>query len=158
MVNLIVAKTKNNCIGNNNKLIAHLKDDLRFFKKITTDNIVVMGRKTYESIGKPLPNRDNYVLSKKKKSITGVNVVYKISDIPLNLYKDVFIIGGSSIYDIFINIVDRMYITEIDAEVNGDAFFPNFDESKWEKKLIQTGIKNEENEYNFNIFEYNRLR
>jgi dihydrofolate reductase len=156
MITLIVAKTKNNCIGLNNQLIAKLKDDLLFFKKVTTNNIVVMGRKTFDSIGKPLPNRDNYIFSNSVKSIAGCKVITSFDDVDLNSNKEVFIIGGVSIYETFLNLVDRMFITEIDCIADGDAYFPKFDENKWEKKLISKHFENESNEYNFEIYEYTK--
>lgn len=157
MLTLIVAKTSNNCIGNKNSLPWELKDDMMFFKEKTINNVVVMGRKTFESLQKPLKNRKNIIITKQQKIINNVYIGNTIND-ALNLFpnEEVFIIGGEQIYKQTINLVNRMFITEIDANIDGDSFFPTFDENLWNKKLLIIKNKDDKNQYNFKIFEYLR--
>jgi dihydrofolate reductase len=157
MLTLIVAKTNNNCIGVKNSLPWVLKDDMLFFKEKTINNVVVMGRKTFDSLGKPLKNRKNIIITKEQKIINNVYIGNNIND-ALNLFPDaeVFIIGGEEIYKQTINLVNRMYITEIDANIDGDSFFPSFDENLWDKKLLIIKNKDEKNQYDFKIFQYTR--
>jgi dihydrofolate reductase len=116
-----------------------------------------MGRKTFDSLGKPLKNRKNIIITKEQKIINNVYIGNNIND-ALNLFPDaeVFIIGGEEIYKQTINLVNRMYITEIDANIDGDSFFPSFDENLWDKKLLIIKNKDEKNQYNFKIFQYIR--
>ena len=117
MINIIVAMDKNGLIGAEGKLPWHLPSDLRFFRDTTLGQTVVMGSKTYASLGKPLPNRNNVVLSR-----TGE---YSVKDvIAMAVSQDIFIIGGAEIYKIFIPFADRLIITHINAEFNGDTYFP----------------------------------
>lgn len=139
MISVIVAVSKNGVIGNKNKLPWHLSEDLKRFKRITTNNTIVMGFNTFKSIGKPLPNRKNIIIT--RKPIAVLNEDYKdfenlvffnsIEDF-LNSSKeekikfgDIFIIGGSDIYKQFIklNLIDKVYLTLIEEEFKGDAFF-----------------------------------
>jgi len=138
VINLIVAFDENYIIGDQGKLIWYCPEDLKHFKSITTNNIVVMGRKTFESIGKPLPNRINIVLSRNVISHPGVISMNSIQDV-LNFYKEranneLFIIGGAEIYRQFYPYIDRMYITRIHKAFMGDTSFPRFDLKSW--KLI----------------------
>ena len=157
MLNLIVAKTNNNCIGFKNSLPWILKDDMKFFKEKTYNNVVVMGRKTFESLNKPLKNRKNVIITKQQKIINDVYIGNNIND-AINLFsnEEIFIIGGEQIYKQTINLVDRMFITEIDVNIDGDSFFPIFDEKLWNKKILINKNKDENNQYNFKIFEYLR--
>ena len=161
-INIIVAKSKNNAIGGDNKLLWSLPSDLKFFKQKTTNNVIVMGRTTYESIGRPLPNRINVVLSRKiEKTYKDENGVYFCNNLidlanyleRIDYNGDVFICGGGEIYKQTIDKVDNMYITEIDEEFEGDTYFPEFDESEWNKKLLD---EKEENGLKFNIYKYGR--
>lgn len=128
MINCIVAVDKNHGIGFKGQLPwPLLKDDMAWFKKLTTDTIVIMGSATFTSIGKPLPNRINVVIS--KKEVTGCEYVFsspgEAIDFCVKFYpnKEIFIIGGEAIYQQYIDIVDRFYVTEIDAEFQCDKFF-----------------------------------
>lgn len=128
---MIVAKTNNNVIGQDNKLLWNIPEDMRYFKNTTMGKTVVMGRLTYESIGKPLPGRRNIVLSRNKDLwIDGVDVVHDVEEI-INLSKkeDIMIIGGDSIYKIFMDYASVLYVTDIEVELDGDAYFPKIDES-----------------------------
>lgn len=134
MINIIAAMGKNRVIGKDNKLPWHISDDLKNFKKLTSGNVVVMGRKTFESIGKPLPNRVNIVISSSMPETEGIIVCH---DIPSALEKarsynkEIFIIGGATIYQQTIPWADRMYLSYVKGDYDGDAFFPEYDESKW---------------------------
>jgi dihydrofolate reductase len=116
-----------------------------------------MGRKTFESLQKPLKNRKNVIITKQQKIINNVYIGNNIND-ALNLFpnEEVFIIGGEQIYKQTINLVNRMFITEIEANIDGDSFFPSFDESLWDKKLLIIKNKDDKNQYNFKIFQYLR--
>lgn len=134
MVSIIVAKSKNGVIGVGNKLPWNLPIDLKRFKELTTGNVVIMGRKTYESIGKPLPNRINIVITRNKDfSVPGVLTAKSLQNALLKAggEKDIFIIGGGEIYRQSISYSDKMYITEVDMEVEGDTTFPDIDKNRW---------------------------
>jgi dihydrofolate reductase len=151
MISIIVAIGKNNVIGKNNKLLWNLPDDLRRFKELTTNNVVVMGKNTYYSLpsSKALKNRINIVFSK-SENIKDVEVVTSIDEAfsKFDKYQDkeIFIIGGESIYNMFIDIVDKIYLTIVGSDLDGDTFFPQIDYSKWNIELDQI---NDNNEYVF---------
>lgn len=148
MIKLIACIGKNNELGYQNKLIWHLKDDMNFFKETTTNHIVVMGRKTYESIGRKLPNRENIIISKQNiddiKVIKDPNEIYKIKE-------DVFIIGGESIYNLFIDKADEIYLTKIDDSAKADTYFPKFDENKYDKSILKEGFQ-DNIKYTINLY------
>lgn len=126
-IKMIAAMDKNRVIGKDNSLPWHIPSDLKRFKDLTSGNTVLMGRKTYESIGRPLPDRDNIVLSRQENlEISGVTVVNDIYDAisKSNKDKDLFIIGGSEIYAKFIYLVDILYLTIVNSEFDGDSYFP----------------------------------
>ena len=142
MINIIAAIGKNRELGLNNKLIWHIKEDMDYFKKVTTGYIVVMGRKTFESIGRPLSNRENVVITRNNLDIEGVKIEhdrYKI----LEYNEKVFIIGGESIYSFFLPYADNLYLTEIDEEALADSFFPEFNKEDYEEETIGEGIDND---------------
>jgi dihydrofolate reductase len=149
-IKLICAISKNNVIGNENKLPWNLSEDLKRFKKLTSNNLVVMGRKTFDSIGKPLPNRKNIVLSNNLSlEIDGVEV-FNSPDEVISLYKeipekkDMYIIGGTFVYKLFLEYCDYLYITYVDKNFEGDAFFPKIDWKAW--NLTREEEKYDENE------------
>jgi len=161
-ISCIVAKTRNNVIGRDNKMPWHISDDLKYFKKITTGHTIVMGRKNYESIGRPLPGRTNIVITRDPcYTCCGcivVNDIQKAIDYAKRHNEtELFIIGGGQIYEQTKNLWDKMYITEIDVDLDGDVFFPDMDFSKW--KLIDKECKNksEKNEYDFCFTLYERI-
>lgn len=130
MINCIAAISKNNQIGINNQLPWHIPEDLQYFKKLTTGKTVIMGRKTYESIGKPLPNRHNVVLTHQThfNVDSSVEVLHSLDD-ALSLCKrlnEVFIIGGGQLYEAFLPYTDRLYLTLVDLTIKGDTAFPSF--------------------------------
>lgn len=151
MINIIAAITDNNALGKNNKLLFRLKKDMAHFKNITTDNVVIMGRKTYESIGKTLPNRVNIVLSRDMESnedfYTFDNIEKAIEWSKENYpQKEIFIIGGASVYDKALkdDIVDKLYMTKIKQTVeDADAFFPEIDyKRKWSITSVERFFEN----------------
>ena len=151
MINIIAAITDNNALGKDNKLLFRLKKDMAHFKNITTDNVVIMGRKTYESIGKTLPNRVNIVLSRNMKSnedFYTFDSIEKAIEWSKENYpqKEIFIIGGASVYDKVLkdDIVDKLYMTKIKQTVeDADAFFPEIDyKRKWSITSIERFFEN----------------
>ncbi|MEY3018534.1 MAG: hypothetical protein RL336_1669 [Pseudomonadota bacterium] len=136
----IVAMAQNRVIGINNSLPWYLPNDLKYFKAVTMGKPVIMGRKTFESIGKPLPGRPNIVISTNPDySAEGVSVVASVEAarelarniVAINGGSEAMVIGGEQIYRLFMGSLDRLYLTEVMAEVHGDAWFPEFDETQW---------------------------
>ena len=140
MISLIAAVGKNYELGKDNKLIWHFKKDMEYFKEVTTGKTVVMGRKTYESIGRPLPNRRNIVIT--SRMLEGVETVKTVDEI-LDMHEDIFIIGGASIYEEFIKYADKIYLTLIDKEYDADTYFPTFDENQFKKTVIKEETEND---------------
>ena len=149
MLNLIVAKAKNNVIGKNGKIPWSIPEELQYFKEKTINNVVIMGRKTYDSIGKPLNKRINIIISN-TKAFSGENcfTVKSLEDalsLAKKFNKEIFIIGGERLYKEAIDIVDRMYITEVFMDVKeADTFFPVIDKTKFDViygKVLENGIK-----------------
>ena len=142
MVGLIVARSKNNVIGKNGQIPWRIKGEQKQFKELTTGNVVVMGRKSYEEIGHPLPNRLNIIVSRTEK-FEGENLMTATSvQEAIALAKDanIFISGGYGLYKEAIPFVDKMYITEVDLEVeDGDVFFPEFDPNDFDIEIGETG-------------------
>lgn len=155
MITIIAAIGKNNELGINNHLLWNLKEDMKFFKEKTINHKVVMGLNTYNSISKPLPNRENIVLSstiqnlpKEVKQYTNIN---KLTKYLQNINEEVFIIGGASLYNHFISIADKMYITQIEDTKEADAYFPKINKEEWNIKIIKE--VEEEVKYKFILFE-----
>lgn len=145
MYTIIAAIGKNRELGRDNKLLWSLKGDLKFFKEKTTNHTIIMGRKTFESLGRLLPNRKHVVISSSNNFPKEVDVYNNIESL-LSHYKDtseeLFIIGGAKIYSEFIDYATKMYLTLVDGEFDADAYFPMFDESAWIKTVLS---ENEEN-------------
>jgi dihydrofolate reductase len=142
-IGLIAAYDPNRVIGNDNNLPWKIKEEILLFKKITYNSIVIMGRKTYDSIGKPLVNRLNFIITSK---IINNDLAYSFASVEdslefcekLNLNKKIFVIGGFSIYKYFLdnNLINYMYLSEINKEYVGNIYFPDFNESFWNKSLF----------------------
>ena len=139
MVSIIVAYSKNRVIGNKGKIPWKIKGEQLWFKELTLNHTVIMGRKTYESIGKPLENRLNIIVSstlffdeENLKTARSLNEAISLAN-----SEEVFIIGGQQLYEEAITIADTLYITEIDIEVEGDTYFPEFNENNYVKTLIK---------------------
>ncbi len=136
MISLIVAAAENNAIGKNNQLLWHLPNDLKFFKNTTWGMPVVMGRKTFESFNKPLPGRFNIVITRQADwKAEGVLVAADLQDALQKATEtncnEIFIIGGGEIYKQALEMADKIYLTRVHTEIDGDTFFPVLDESKW---------------------------
>lgn len=127
MISIIAAVSLNNCIGVNNSIPWKIKEDMQLFKKLTTNNTIIMGRKTFESIGKPLPNRKNIVITSSK--IDGIETYNSLKE-SLNNKDNIFLIGGSKIYLEGMKYANKMYITLVNKVVEGDTFFP-FIDTEW---------------------------
>lgn len=148
MFTIIAARGKNNELGKDNDLIFHLKEDLKFFKEKTTNHTIIMGRKTFDSLGRLLPNRHHVVLTRENIDNTEVTVFHDLDSL-LKYYKDsdeeIFIIGGGSIYKMFLPYASKMYLTNIDSSSEADVFFPEFNEENYIKKILSSieedGIK-----------------
>lgn len=152
MISIIVAYDKNLAIGKDNTLVWRQSEDLKRFKRLTSGKTVVMGRKTYESIGKPLPNRRNIVLSRQNIDIEGVEVINTFDS--LNKDEDIFIIGGGEIYKNFIIFADRLYVTEIDCEIDADTWFPEIDLNIWKVESVEKHTSDEMNQFDYNFINY----
>jgi dihydrofolate reductase len=155
-VSFIVAKSENNVIGKNNKLPWHLKDDLQNFKKITMGHHILMGRKTYESIGKPLPGRMSLVLSNDPKAVQEQVVWFQSIWRALKYAEraqetELFVIGGAGVFKSALSICDRIYLTEIHSQVEGDVYFPQLSLKNWKLLSEQKFDKNKDNDYDFTI-------
>lgn len=142
MVSLIVAAAENNAIGKNNQLLWHLPNDLKFFKNTTWGMPVIMGRKTFESVNKPLPGRFNIVITrqagwKAEGVIVAADLNEALKKAAETNCKEVFIIGGGEIYKQGIEIAGKIYLTRVHAVLDGDTFFPVVDESKWQLNANQ---------------------
>lgn len=149
MLSLIVAMSKNRVIGRDNQMPWHLPADLARFKKNTLGKPVIMGRKTFQSIGRALPNRKNIVLSRQGFHADGIEVVSDLSQ-ALALVQDeneVMIIGGGHLFAEALPQADRLYLTEIDAELQGDTFFPEIDPAQWKTDFIETRAADAKNRY-----------
>lgn len=162
-ISLIVAKAKNNAIGKDNDLLWKIKDDLKQFKQLTSHHVVIHGRKSFESIGKPLPNRTNIIVTRNKSYEAKGAFVCTSLDEAIHLAKllehhhEIFIVGGAEIYRQSMPIVNRMYISEVYADFpDADVFFPEvtFDNWKLVKKLHFEKSEVNEFAFDFQIWEY----
>ncbi|MBL4676972.1 MAG: dihydrofolate reductase [Mucilaginibacter sp.] len=132
-ISIIVAIAENNAIGKNNQLLWHMPNDLKHFKEITSGRTIIMGRKTFDSVGRPLPKRRNIVVTRQDIEIPGCEVVKSIDEgLALCAGEDeVFIGGGAEIYRQAMDKTDRIYLTIIHKEFDADTFFPEIDYSQW---------------------------
>ena len=159
MLSLIVAVAKNNVIGKDNSLIWHLPADLKRFKEITSGKTIIMGRKTFESLGRILPKRKHVVLCKSgilQIEDERVEIIKSIEELDkyINDEKEHFVIGGATIYKLLFDKISKMYITRINENFEGDAFFPQFDEKEWIITEKIQGIKDEANTYEYEYITY----
>lgn len=151
MISLIVAMDQNRVIGKNNKLPWHLPADLQYFKKVTMGHPIVMGRKTFESIGRVLPGRENVIVTRNQEfKAEGCVVLHDIAQIKMfadNHEEEVFVIGGAEIFKEILPFTDRLYITEIHEIFEGDTFFPEIDENEWDEISTNPGNIDEKNRF-----------
>lgn len=158
MIKIIAAISKNRVLGDDNKLIWSLPNDLKRFKKLTTNNTVVMGRKTYESIGKPLPNRRNIVITRDENySDDNIEVVNSTEEALLLCNNDCFIIGGGQIYQQTLDLADKIYLTIVDGEFDGDTFFPELSKDWYKVSKVNNEI-NENHTYKYTFIDYERYK
>lgn len=149
----MVAMGEKNEIGFENQLLWHLPKDLKHFKDLTSGHPIIMGRKTYESIGKPLPNRTNIVISRKtdwfEEGILIVGSIKEALKFAKKIDEDIFIIGGGTIYEQTIDLCDKLEVTLVKAELKADTFFPKIDVKIWRKTSEICHEKDEKNDYDF---------
>lgn len=158
MIKIIVAISKNRVIGKDNSLIWYLPADLKRFKEITTGNAVIMGRKTYESIGKPLPNRRNIIITRNENyEVDGCEVVNSLEEALLICYENCFIIGGAEIYKQSLSIADELYLTEVDGVFDGDSFFPELG-NEWHEVSNEKFEADDKNKFNYSFIKYERYK
>ncbi len=157
-LSMIAAVDQNMGIGKNNQLLCYLPNDLKRFKQITMGLPIIMGRKTFQSIGKPLPGRRNIVLSKRHSEITGVEVYQDIAEALSKCQKEaeVMVIGGETLYRLLINKADRLYLTHIHATFDADVFFPTVLAEQWKVIGCEHVPKDEKNAYSFELKIYQK--
>ena len=164
MISIIVATAFDGVIGKDNQLLWKLSADLKQFRLLTTGHSVIMGRKTFESIGRALPNRTNIVVSRQSNfvSVEGVlqaNSLEKAIEIAKNAdgNEEIFIIGGGNIYEQALTITDKVYLTEVKTSIEGDTYFPKLNTEDWQEISRISHQKDEKNEYDFDFVELVRI-
>lgn len=159
MVSIIAAMDRNRLIGNRNQLPWHLPADLAHFKQVTMGKPIIMGRKTYESIGRPLPGRANIVLTRSQsfhaEGVFTANTLQQALDFATG-ESEVMIIGGSSIYELALPVADRLYMTYVDNSCEGDAWFPEFDLEQWTIVSSEQHTADENNSSDYRFVTYER--
>jgi dihydrofolate reductase len=158
-VSIIVAIGENHAIGKRNQLLWHMPNDLKHFKDITSGRTIIMGRKTFDSVGKPLPRRRNIVVTRQDITIPGCEVVKSIED-GLALCKDedeVFIGGGAEIYKLAMHLTDRIYLTIIHKSFDADTFFPEIDKTEWKEVEHEDFEPDEKNPLPYSFITLERL-
>jgi len=160
----VVALSNNNVIGVNNSLPWNLKTDLAHFKNYTSNKIIVMGRKTYESIGRPLPNRINLIVSNTIKEVNGAELfkstedaINKAKELCINKNLDeIIIIGGGYLFRDTLSITNKLVLTKVDCNIEGDVFYPDIDLNEWEKLSSEHFTKDSDNDYDFTVITYEK--
>jgi len=153
-ISLIVALARNRVIGRDNQLPWRLSADLQHFKRLTMGKPIVMGRKTCESIGRPLPGRTNIVVTRDSSfSAAGCRVVHSIDEalVAAGGADEVMIMGGENLYSQLLPRADRLYLTEVQADVSGDAWFPEFDQTQWQELERESHRADEKNEFDYDF-------
>ncbi|WP_318508653.1 dihydrofolate reductase [Bacillus sp. T3] len=161
MISLIWAMDVNRVIGKDNQLPWHLPEDLKFFKRTTMGHPIAMGRKTHESIGRPLPGRENIIVTRNKDySSEGCTVLHSVEELiefSRGLKEqEIFVIGGAEIFKEVFPVADRLYITKIDYSFDGDTYFPEIAMDEWNEIFHEPGLKDEKNPYDYEFFTYER--
>jgi dihydrofolate reductase len=161
-ISLIVAVSRNGAIGLNNQLPWYLPEDLKYFKSVTMGKPLIMGRKTFDSIGRPLPGRANIVLTRDPQwTSDGVKVVQSVEqalvagEIACEAadVDEIMVIGGEQIYRMTIDLADRIYLTQVDVDVEGDAFFPNIDLNNWSQTSVKLPESIDKHPYQFLVLD-----
>lgn len=162
---LIAAYAQNRVVGIDNKLPWHLPEDLKYFKRCTSGKAIIMGRKTFDSIGRPLPNRTNIVISRNPEfNVDGVKVVSTLDEAielakavnEINGIDEIMVIGGATIYELTLPLADRLYLTHVHAKVEGDAYFPEVDFSSWHEVERADYSASETNPYDYSFVVYEK--
>ena len=161
MLSIIVAVAENNVIGKDNKLIWHLPEDLKRFKRLTTGHTIIMGRKTFESLGRVLPNRKHVILCNDMEMNIDDKNVEVLEDISMlkeyiDSEEEHFIIGGATIYKLLMPYAKKLYLTLIHEEFNGDVYFPEIEEKDWKIIDREEGLRNEENPFDYEYITFER--
>ena len=159
-LSIIVAVAENNAIGKENKLLWHISEDLKRFKRLTTGNSIVMGKNTYYSLPvRPLPNRTNIVITDvPDEKIAGCIMAYSIEDAigKCDDDKENFIIGGASIYNQFLPFADKLYLTKVHQNFDADCFFPAINEQEWKMLSSEINISDEQNDFKYSYYIYEK--
>jgi dihydrofolate reductase len=160
MISLIWAMDENRVIGLHNELPWRLPEDLKFFKSVTMGHPIAMGRKTYESIGKPLPGRENIVITRdeafRPEGCVIMNSIEELLEYTAQKDDEVFVIGGAEIFKEVLPKADRLYLTMIHEQFEGDTYFPVFDIDKWQLETREKGLKDNKNPYDYEFLIYKR--
>lgn len=161
IISAIVAVAQNGVIGHNNAIPWYLSDDLKYFKRTTLNHHIIMGRKSFESIGRPLPRRTNVVITRQPFYIaTGCIIAHSIENAleiaQNNQETEVFIIGGGTIYEQSLPFLDKIYYTDVHANIKGDVFFPKLDKKNWTEIYTEPHHSNAKNDFDFTIRVFER--
>ncbi|GAA4805993.1 dihydrofolate reductase DfrA [Olivibacter ginsenosidimutans] len=164
MISIIVAAAKNNAIGKNNQLLWHMPADLKFFRKTTSGHTIIMGRKTFESVGQPLPKRRNIVITHQKDyQAEGIEVASSLEEALERCEKEreddeVFIVGGAQIYEEAMPFTDKIYLTVIQQVFeDADTFFPPISDEKWQLEQVEHHESDEKNPYDYSFLVYTKV-
>lgn len=161
MLSLIVAVDENNLIGNKNQLPWHLPADLKYFKSLTTGHPIIMGRKTFQSIGKPLPNRRNIIITRNKNFVAeGCEFFFDLKEAIKSCItnQECFVIGGAELFRMALPIADRLYLTKIHHSFEGDTHFPAIKNVDWELISEEKHSPDEKNKYSYSFLVYNAVK
>ena len=158
----IVAISENRAIGKDNDLVCHLPGDMKFFRLTTTGHHIIMGRKNYESIGRPLPNRTNVIISrdanyKAEGCITVTSIQAALDLAKANGETEAFIIGGGQIYAQSLDLINSVYLTQIHQTLEGDTFYPELEASKWKQVSEEKQNKDEKNKFDYSFLKLERI-
>lgn len=160
MISLMWAMDNNRVIGYNNQLPWHLPEDLKFFKRTTMGHPIAMGRKTWDSIGRPLPGRENIVITRNPEftceGCTVLNTIDELIEYSRQKEEEIFVIGGAEIFKLILPDADKLYLTRIYDEFEGDTFFPELNMEEWSMLSKEKGIKDEKNPYDYEFMIYER--
>ena len=159
-LSLVVAMANNRAIGKDNQLLWHLPEDLKYFKRITMGKLMIMGRKTFDSIGRPLPGRLNIVVTRQRDwSHAGTVVAHSIDEAKgiaegqaeIDGVDEIMLIGGAELYRSAIEVADKIYLTRVDTEIEGDAFFDEIDETIWQEMSRESHKASDKNPYDYDF-------
>ncbi|QNL49120.1 dihydrofolate reductase [Olivibacter sp. SDN3] len=162
IISIIVAAARNNAIGKNNQLLWHMPADLKFFRKTTSGHTVVMGRKTFESVGQALPKRRNIVITRQENyQAENIEIAGSLEE-ALELCEEddeVFIVGGAQIYEKALATADKIYLTRINQEFdNADTYFPEIDDEEWLLENVEHHESDDKNPFDYSFFEYSKVK